>query len=243
MGTTRSLPPPLPSARPGRGLPCPRDPVRVVLRLGPQPAGAAPRPAAAGPGRCSAADRPGEGQTTELKETTGQIKPAIETLAAFASQPEGGWVVFGANDDGTPNRRFVLGVDTQEKVARATRANTLSMTTGEPFLPALYAFRDPDLLVAVAAPGADRNGPYLAYGKRWRRFGATTNKVDVDYRQLARVYQDTLLDWDLDDPLPYRFCEQCGGQRLDRRDLRDGRSDRVYYTVRCVDCGWGTATE
>lgn len=185
----------------------------------------------------------GEGQATEFKETTGQLKPAIETLAAFASQHEGGWVVFGVHDDGTPNHRFVLGANTQEKVAQAIRANTLSMTTARPLLPALYAFRDPDLLVAVAPAGADRDGPYLAYGKRWRRSGATTNKVDIDYRQLARVYQETLLDWDLDDPLPFRFCEQCGSQRLDRQDLHDWAHDRVYYTIRCADCSWGTSTE
>lgn len=94
----------------------------------------------------------GEGQITEFKGTTGQLKPATKTLAAFASQQEGGWVIFGVNDDSTVNRDFTIGADTQEKIAQTIRANTLSMTTAQPLLPRLYALREPDLLVAVIPP-------------------------------------------------------------------------------------------
>jgi hypothetical protein len=88
---------------------------------------------------------------------------------------------------------------------------------------------------------AFNSGPYLAYGHRWLRSGATTNRVEMDYRQLARAYQQHL--YDEDDQLGYRFCAECGSQRLDRSSIVDAPHDRIYYTIRCKDCGWGDCSE
>ncbi|MGN2638788.1 AlbA family DNA-binding domain-containing protein [Nocardia takedensis] len=57
----------------------------------------------------------GEGQSTEFKETTSTAAAAIRSLAAFASQPEGGTVVFGVKNDGTPHRAFNIGAETSAK--------------------------------------------------------------------------------------------------------------------------------
>jgi predicted HTH transcriptional regulator len=183
----------------------------------------------------------GEGQSVEFKETTGQIRAAVKTVAAFASQPDGGCVIIGINDDGTPNRMFQVGAKSQEQVAQTIKANTLSMVTALPLVPNIYRFEEPAMLVidVRGLPGDD--GPYLAYGERWKRSGATTNRVQMDYRQLARAYQQHL--YDEDDHLGYRFCGSCGSQRLDRNQVVDARQDRVYYTIQCKECGWGDWSE
>ena len=182
----------------------------------------------------------GESQTTEFKESTGQLRRAVETLAAFGSQPDGGIVIIGVNDAGQPRSGFQIGATTEEKVANEIRLNTLSMTTGHPLAPRIYRFEDPLLLVIVVDPSSD--GPYLAYGKRFARSGKSTGAVDVDYRQLARAYQQHLYDDDGDYP-GFRFCARCGSQRLRRVQYPDYANDRLYFVVECEECRWGEWTE
>jgi hypothetical protein len=183
----------------------------------------------------------GEGQNTEFKETTGQIRAAVKTAAAFASQPDGGLVIIGVNDNGTPNRRFQIGANTLESVAQTFKANTLSMVTAVPLIPKIYRFEDPTMLVIAVDADTSTQGPFLAYGERWARSGATTNRVTIDYRQLARAYQQHL--YDEEDALGYRFCAECGSQKLERGQINDWRHDRVYFAIRCQECGWGDASE
>lgn len=122
----------------------------------------------------------GEGQAAEFKETTGATKEAIKTLAAFGSQATGGCVIFGVHDDGTPNKAFALGDSTGPRLAGSIKANTMSMVTGSPLIPDIFRFDEPSLLVVRVTARHAQDGPYVAYGYRYRRSGASTHKVEID---------------------------------------------------------------
>ncbi|MEU2030727.1 ATP-binding protein [Nocardia amamiensis] len=185
----------------------------------------------------------GEGQQVEFKETTSAVKEATRTLAAFGSQPQGGVVIFGVKDDGTFHPSFRIGSDTSERLAGSIKANTLSMTTAQPLMPAIYAFTKPDLLVVEVSADMSSKGPYLAYGYRWQRAGASTHKVQMDYKQLARVYRHHLTDIDAEDrtaaaSFGLRFCPECGGQNFQGAEYVDRVHDEIYYIIRCAECEW-----
>lgn len=185
----------------------------------------------------------GEGQTVEFKASTTQTKQAIKTLAAFASQPGGGIVLIGVNDDGSPSRQFTIGRQTQEQFAQDVKENTASLTTGLALTPEIYVLREPDVLVARVTTSHCQDGPFVAFGARWVRSGSTTNQVKMDYVRLARMFQEHLYDDESQDPLPYRFCERCGSEDLRRGSTTDYVHDRVYFMIRCGRCGWGDWTE
>ncbi|NHE67811.1 ATP-binding protein [Rhodococcus sp. D-46] len=181
----------------------------------------------------------GEGQTVEFKETTGASKAATKTLAAFASQPQGGVVVFGVNDDGTSNNKFTVAATTSAQLAGSIRANTVSITTAQPLLPVIHTFKAPDLLAVEVLADAVRGGPYLAFGVRWQRVGASTHEVKMDYRQLARAYRQHLVDDEetAGNPFGLRFCPQCGNEKLQGRSVVDYDHDELFLIVEC-SCGW-----
>jgi hypothetical protein len=177
----------------------------------------------------------GEGQTIEFKETPGQINRAIKTLAAFASQQNGGSVLIGFRDDGTPVPGFQLPQNAAERIAEKIKENTISMVTAEPLLPQIHTFTDPEFAVIHVGPGREEDGPYLAFGRRWKRVGRSTHEVQMNYRQLARAYSQHLWDSTSDEALPYRFCRHCGSQRLNRSQALDYSHDRLYYIIECED--------
>lgn len=45
------------------------------------------------------------------------------------------------------------------------------------------------------------------------------------------------------DPLPYVACPKCGSKNIKKQDSIDPRGDDIYYTVGCLDCGWGDWTQ
>lgn len=182
----------------------------------------------------------GEGQSTEFKETTSTATAAIRSLAAFASQPEGGTVVFGVNNNGTPHRAFTIGAETSAKLATKIKAAVISMTTGHSLAPAMYVFRSPDRLVVHVPAGADAHGPYLGFGLRWKRSGTATVRVDVNYRQLAQIYQRHLVS----DAGHLNFCPQCGAD-VKHSSFTTSAPDCLYYVTECTDpqCGWMDASE
>ncbi len=185
----------------------------------------------------------GEGQHVEFKETTGTLKAAIKTLAAFASQPGGGYVFIGVKDDGRPNKGFQLGARTVEEVAAEIKSKTLSMVSAEPLLPRLWAFENPALLVLEVVRDSYKGGPYLAHGARWQRSGKSTHRIDMDYVQLARAYQAHLWDDESEEHLAFRFCERCGSKSLERGTYTDFNHDRLYHWIKCTDCSWGDWSE
>ncbi|BDT97316.1 AlbA family DNA-binding domain-containing protein [Nocardia sputorum] len=182
----------------------------------------------------------GEGQTVEFKQTTGTSEAATRTLAAFASQPQGGAVIFGVNSDGSPHRGFQLGLETSARLAGTIKAKTLSMTTGLPLAVQMFEFRTPDRLVACVPPGADTGGPYLADGFRWQRVGSSTNKVQIDYQHLARVYQQHLRDDS--SYFGIKFCPECGSQDFQTAS-QVAPHDVLIYIIRCKRCDWSDWSE
>jgi len=180
----------------------------------------------------------GEGQYVEFKATTGTLKAAIKTLAAFASQDGGGFVFLGIMNDGSPNKGFQIGSNTVEQVAQSIKRNTLSMVSAESLIPLIHVFEQPTLIVIQVPSSTHNGGPYLAYGQRWRRSGRSTQRVDLDYGQLARAYQQNLWDDESDEYLAFRFCAQCGSTRLSRSETIDHAHDRLYRFIKCEECGW-----
>lgn len=182
----------------------------------------------------------GEGQSTEFKQTISTTSAAIRSLAAFASQPQGGTVVFGVNNDGTPCRAFTIGAETSAKLAAKIKAAVISMTTGQPLVPAIFAFPSPDRLAVLVPAGADADGPYLGFGRRWQRSGTATVEVTVNYQQLARLYQQQLVN----DAGHLKFCPQCGSS-VRYSSFTTAAPDCVYYVTECTEpqCGWMDASE
>lgn len=180
----------------------------------------------------------GEGQTVEFKETPGQLPKGIRTLVAFANQPQGGTLVFGVRDADSRIVHLQLARNKVEQMAEKIKQNALSMTTAEPLLAEIHAF--PTLgVVAVHVPaGMDASGPFMAFGRRYRRVGCSTHEVRMDYRQLARAYQLHLVGPESREPLPYRFCQACGSEHLQRRWAIDYAHDEAYYFIECESCGW-----
>ncbi|MGN2638786.1 hypothetical protein ACTD5D_21985 [Nocardia takedensis] len=125
-------------------------------------------------------------------------------------------------------------------MATKIKAAVVSMTTGHSLAPAMYTFRSPDLLVVHVPAGTDGQGPYLGFGFRWRRSGTATVRVDVDYRQLAQIYQRHLVS----DSGLLNFCPQCGAD-VKYSSFTTSTPDCLYYVTECTDpqCGWIDASE
>jgi predicted HTH transcriptional regulator len=183
----------------------------------------------------------GEGQTIEFKETTATLRKGIKTLAAFGSRDEGGHLFIGVTDAGgiVP---FQRARNAEEKWANEIKGNVLSMTTGEPLLPQINSFGNPGFSV-ISVDGGTDTGPYIAYGRRFERVGKSTHEVQMDYRQLARAFNQHIYDADAAEPLAYRFCERCGNPKLKRSSALDPDHDRMYHFIECSECGWSEWTE
>jgi predicted HTH transcriptional regulator len=185
----------------------------------------------------------GEGQHDEFKESPSQLPKAIRTLAAFASQSGGGVVFIGVTDAGEPLKGFTIADNLPEKLAATIKENTVSMISGEPLYPDIYAFTAPAVVVIEVPPSQVARGPFLAYGRRWERVGKSTHEVKINYRQLARAYRDALYDPEATESLGYRFCPMCGEQRLTRAVATDHRYDMTIEIVKCSACSWSDWSE
>lgn len=192
-------------------------------------------------GEALALIREGEGQTVEFKERPGQLRVAIKTLAAFASQAEGGYLFIGIRDDGELTR-FQRANNAEEQWANEIKANAISMTTGEPLLPDIYSFGQPGFSVIEVRP-SQGDTPYIAYGRRFERVGKSTHEVKIGFRQLARAFQLHLIDEESNEPLPFRFCEKCGSENLARWSAIDYQHDEAFHFIECQDCSWSEWTQ
>ena len=157
----------------------------------------------------------GEGQHDEFKESRNQLPKAIQTLAAFGGQAGGGAVFIGITDTGEPTKGFAVANNLPEKLAGTIKENTVSMLSGEPLYPDIYAFANPAFVAIEVTQDQVARGPFLAFGRRWERVGKLTHEVKINYRQLAKAYRDALYDPEARESLGYRFCPQCGEERLE----------------------------
>jgi predicted HTH transcriptional regulator len=183
----------------------------------------------------------GEGQTIEFKERPAQLRKGIKTLAAFASQADGGNLLIGVNDSGAISQ-FQRGANTEERWANDIKTNVISMTTGEPLLPEIHSFGQPGFSVISIAPH-QAGAPFIAYGRRFERVGKSTHEVKIDYRQLARAFNLHLVDEESSEPMPFRFCEHCGSEKLKRSSAIDFAHDRQYFFIECQECDWSDWSE
>jgi DNA-directed RNA polymerase subunit RPC12/RpoP len=184
----------------------------------------------------------GEGQEIEFKRSLSQKRPGIETLSAFAAQPQGGTVLFGVEDDGSI-QPIQIGARTLENLANEIAQNTISMTSAQPLHVEIHATAGGVIAVRIS-PDAITESPYLAYGKRFRRSGRTTQRITVPYRRLVQLYNE-LLHGDPEDtgPLTELFCPECGSENLRRSSVSDAKHDEVYFTIECEECHWSNWTQ
>jgi len=185
----------------------------------------------------------GEGQHDEFKESPSQLPKAVRTLAAFASQADGGVVFIGITDAGDPLKGFAIANNLPEKLAAAIKENTVSMISGEPLYPDIYTFTTPMFVAIEVAPAQVARGPFLAHGRRWERVGKSTHEVKINYRQLARAYRDALYDPKASESLGYRFCPMCGEQHLTRTESTDPGYDMTIEIIKCSSCSWSDWSE
>src|ERR1700733_8201552 len=180
----------------------------------------------------------GEGQHDEFKERRNQLPEAIQALAAFGSQPDGGVVFIGITDAGEPRKEFAIANNLPEKLAGVIKESTVSMISGEPLYPDIHTFTSPTFVAIEVTPAQAARGPFLAYGHRWERVGKSTHKVNINYRQLVRAYRDALYDPGAEESLGYRFCPRCGEQRLIHTQATDPGHDMTIDIIECSSCSW-----
>lgn len=122
----------------------------------------------------------GEGQTIEFKKSTGQLRRAVETVAAFANT-DGGRVLIGVRKDRTVEG-VQIGANTREQVVNAITTNT------DPVIyPSVEVVRVHEKnVIAVSVPeSTDR--PHLTFGPAFKRVGASTVRMSrAEYERLLR---------------------------------------------------------
>jgi len=180
----------------------------------------------------------GEGQHTEFKESRAEFSKAIRTLAAFGGQAGGGVVFIGITDAGEPRKGFAIANNLPEKLAGTIKDNTVSMTSGEPLYPDIHTFSAPTFVAIEVTQAQVEQGPFVAYGRRWERVGKSTHEVKINYRQLAKAYQDALYDPGAKESLGYRFCPKCGEERLIHTQASDPGHDMTIDIIACSACSW-----
>lgn len=66
---------------------------------------------------------------------------------------------------------------------------------------------------------------------------------DSYVRAVVRKAAELTIDLDGDNPLPYKACTSCGSSRLEFSHAADHAHDRLYFFVKCEECGWGDWSE
>jgi len=122
----------------------------------------------------------GEGQTIEFKKSTGQLRRAVETVAAFANT-DGGRVLIGVRKDRTVEG-VQIGANTREQVVNAITTNT------DPVIyPSVEVVRVHEKNVIVVSVPESTDKPHLAFGRAFKRVGASTVRMSrAEYERLLR---------------------------------------------------------
>lgn len=66
---------------------------------------------------------------------------------------------------------------------------------------------------------------------------------DSYVRAVVRKATELTIDFDGNNPLPYKACTSCGSSRLDLTQAADHTRDRLYFFVKCEECGWSDWSE
>lgn len=117
----------------------------------------------------------GESETLEFKKTTGQLKPALETIAAFLNH-KGGIVLIGVDRKG-----HILGQDvtdsTQQEIAQEIRKIEPAISPDINYL----SIGSSKKLIILAVPAGDQK-PYLYDGRAYRRIGSATQRMTHEHQ-------------------------------------------------------------
>jgi ATP-dependent DNA helicase RecG len=120
----------------------------------------------------------GEGETLEFKRTVGEIKQAIQTVAALANT-RGGRVIIGVNNDGR-----IIGVDPSQNTIDDV-ANQITSATDPKIYPSLEVVSTGERAVIVITVAKSDDTPHLAGGRAYKRVGATTVQIQrSEYERL-----------------------------------------------------------
>jgi hypothetical protein len=57
------------------------------------------------------------------------------------------------------------------------------------------------------------------------------------YRAVILRRNELIVDQDSPDPLPYRYCPNCGQRKFHRSSIATEKEN--FYSIRCSSCGWG----
>lgn len=124
----------------------------------------------------------GESETLELKKSTAQLKPAMETVCALLNA-DGGTVVIGV----TPGKKIVgqqVSDGTQQEIANAVRKLEPPAPVKINIVDTNFPNPDYKLVVLQVAPVAEMR-PFAFDGRAYQRIGTTTTLMPQErYQQL-----------------------------------------------------------
>lgn len=132
----------------------------------------------------------GESATVEFKQSTAELREAMETLAGFANH-KGGTVLFGVTNKGK-----IVGQQVSESTLRGI-ANSISQSVTPAIYPSVTEeVIDGKSIVVVTLPECVGK-PYLAYGRAFKRVGSATLKMaQSEYERLLLERKRDQLSWD-----------------------------------------------
>ncbi len=159
----------------------------------------------------------GESETLELKRSTSSLREAVETIAAFANH-KGGDLVFGVDDDGT-----VVGQQVSDDTLKNI-ANSIKLNTESKLFPQVEKIRLKGKECVLVSVDESPLKPHLAYGRAFKRVGATTQRIDREQYEymLQQRYNGYGFDYqiqkdaqltDIDPDAVYKFLETANSIR------------------------------
>ena len=113
---------------------------------------------------------PIEHEQLEFKSSTGELRAAIETAAAFATS-RGGQIIFGIAPDGSVVGQTVSD-DTIKKIA-----NDIRRDTDPPQFPSVHSEERDGKIVIIVTIHESPIKPVWAYGKPYKRVGSTNQSI------------------------------------------------------------------
>lgn len=123
----------------------------------------------------------GEGEMLEFKRSAAELDQAVKTVAAFANT-RGGIVLIGVSPDSSI-KGIEIGQVTGERIA-----NRITSNTDPTIYPSIHYAQIKGHTVAVISVEESDNKPHLAFGRAYKRVGATTVQMRRDeYERLLLV--------------------------------------------------------
>jgi hypothetical protein len=161
----------------------------------------------------------------EARTTDRLFGPAGEVLMQFGENEEADWASFLPESLETELKASLEVLDALLfRTERENNGETLSLR---------YAIWPLNLdLLPEAFPNAWRLLEVAPFSEIYP--GQDANSI-VDRATILKS-NDLLLDLESDEPLPYRYCRECGSNNFDR-SMKTTPKENIYR-IRCRECGW-----